>query len=208
MRLIDGVLPAMLLALSGCAGHPPPPAPAAAVEKPAAWRMTILPDDAARIESLPARWTAARAATARRGSAIATGDDDLLKPDKGLAHGALPPGSYRCRSLTLARGAMQWSRSFFCYVGGEAGERVSFTKQTGTALPGGWLYPDGDRYVFLGARQRRPGDGSLGYGVDRARDLVGVVERIGAFRWRLVLAGDPIDIYELVPAERQGTGAG
>jgi hypothetical protein len=208
MRLIDGILPAMLLAVAGCAGHPPPSVPAAAVERPAAWRATIRPDDAARIESLRARWTAARAVTARRGSAMVSGDENLLKSDQGLAHGALPPGSYRCRSLVLTRGAMQRNQSSFCYVGGEAGERVSFTKQTGTSLPGGWLYPDGDRYVFLGARQRRPGDGSLGYGIDRTRDLVGVVERIGAFRWRLVLAGDPIEIYELVPAERQGVGAG
>ncbi len=208
MRLIDGVLPAMLLALSGCAGHPPPSAPAAAADRPAAWRAAIRAEDAARIDSLPTHRAAALAALPRRGPALAAGDAELLKAGGGLAHAALPPGSYRCRSLTLARGGVQRGKPSFCYIGGEAGERVSFTRQTGVPSPGGWLYPDGDRYVFLGARQKRPGDGSLGYGVDRTRDLVGVVERVGAFRWRLMLAGDPIDLYELVPAERQGAGAG
>ena len=98
--------------------------------------------------------------------------------------------------------------AYFCYVHAED-KGLSFAKQTGSDLPSGYLYADGDkRYVFLGARQRRPGDVSLGYGVDAGRDVVGVVERVGAFRWRLVVprdGGDALDVYELtpVPADRQ-----
>jgi hypothetical protein len=98
---------------------------------------------------------------------------------------------------------------FFCYIRGESDNLLTFAKQTGTDLPGGWLYPDDDkRYVFLGARQRRSGDTSLAYGADRVRDVIGVAERIGSFRWRLEIRGparDGLDVYELtpVPTENQ-----
>ena len=56
--------------------------------------------------------------------------------------------------------------------------------------------------------QKAPGDVSLGYGVEHDRDVVGVVERVGAFRWRLATPRDDgkgIDVYELtpVPADQQ-----
>jgi hypothetical protein len=214
MKRIIGSVLAMLPVLTGCAGRDRPATTAAAapvaVVAPTGWRAMIRPEDMARIETLPARWATARTAVGRRGAVALREEGDLLRADAGLAHPALPPGSYRCRSVTLAPGAVQRGKPFFCFVGGETGERVSFTKQTGTALPGGWLYPDAERYVFLGARQRRAGDVSLGYGVDRTRDLIGVVERIGAFRWRLVLTGATLEVYELMPVapDKQGAGAG
>ncbi|GAA3717268.1 hypothetical protein GCM10022268_27050 [Sphingomonas cynarae] len=218
MKRIIGLALLTVPVLAGCAARDRPAAmggtavaEAATVEmKPVSgWRAMIRPDDAMRIDTLPARWAAARAGVGRRGAAALRGEGDLLRADAGLAHPALPPGSYRCRSVTLARGLVQAGKPFFCYVGGETGERVSFTKQTGTALPGGWLYPERDRYIFLGARQRRAGDVSLGYGVDATRDLIGVMERIGAFRWRLVLAGNMMEVYELTPVapDQQGAGA-
>ncbi len=212
MRRIIGLALATVPVLAGCAARDRPAAVAGAavVETTplSGWRAMIRPDDAIRIDALPARWATARAGVGRRGAAALRSEGDLLRADAGLAHPALPPGSYRCRSVTLARGTVQSGKPFFCYVGGETGERVSFTKQTGTALPGGWLYPEQDRYVFLGARQRRAGDVSLGYGVDRIRDLIGVVERIGAFRWRLVLTGETMEVYELTPVAPDSQGAG
>ncbi|MFS0771607.1 DUF4893 domain-containing protein [Sphingomonas sp. 1P08PE] len=196
--------------LAGCAGHRREPlraAPTVTLAPEPAWRRTIGMADAQRIEALPAGWAAAWAQAGRRGTRSLKAEGDLLKPDAALNHPALPPGSYKCRSITMNRAGVRKSPPFFCYVGSESGERVSFTKQTGTALPGGWLYPDEDqRYVFLGARQKRAGDTSLGYGEDQARDLVGVVERVGPFRWRLVLPGSEFQVYELtpVPVEQQG----
>ena len=100
---------------------------------------------------------------------------------------------------------------FFCYIRGESDNLLSFAKQTGTELPGGWLYPDDEkRYVFLGARQRRPGDTSLAYGAERVRDVVGVAERIGSFRWRLEIRGpsrDGLDVYELTPVPGRESAA-
>jgi hypothetical protein len=131
----------------------------------------------------------------------------LLQPGAALDHPALSPGSYMCRAVRVERARLRSFPSQFCFVRGEAGGRLSFNKQTGTDLPNGWLYADGDtRSVFLGAQQRRAGENSLGYGTDRAADRVGVIERIGPFRWRLVMPRpNELWIYELtpVPAEQQ-----
>ena len=197
--------------LAACAHHPKDLAAKAGatvtmIDEPA-WRRDIGEADARRIDSLPADWHAARTAAARQSARVLKGEGDLLRADAALDHPALPPGSYKCRAITLTKAGARKSPSFFCYVGGEAGEKVSFTKQTGSARPGGWLYPDqGSRYVFLGAEQRKAGDTSLGYGQDPARNLVGVVERIAPFRWRLVLPGREFQVYELtpVPVEQQG----
>lgn len=197
-----------MLALGACATDRSPAVAVGAAPSPPqpAWRTAIADDDVRRLDTLPAQWTSAWQKLGRRATVLAKGEGALLQPGTALPHPALPPGSYKCRLVTLARTEMRKAPSFFCYVGGEEGERVSFTKQTGTALPGGWLYRDEDRYVFLGAKQRQPGNNTLGYGTDRVRDLVGVVERIGPFRWRLVLPGDAFEVYELtpVPIEQQG----
>jgi hypothetical protein len=208
-RIITTTGMMLLPMLAACSGHDARLRSAATVmmEPQPAWRTAITEPDAERIAALPGGWKAAWAAAGRNGARLMTREGDLMRADAALDHPALPPGSYRCRAITVARGVVRRSPAFFCYVGGEAGERVSFTKQTGSALPGGWLYRDDDRrYVFLGARQRRAGDVSLGYGADGARDLVGVVERVGAFRWRLVLPGPEFTVYELtpVPVEQQG----
>lgn len=201
------LVPAMLA--GGCARHRIGPAEAASAtpEPEPAWRGAMAAADAARIDALAETWRGVWTLASRRATRALMAEGPLLQADAALDHPALPPGSYRCRSIVVTRDVVRKSPPFFCYVGGERGGKVSFTKQTGTALPGGWLYPDAPRrYVFVGARQRRVGDNSIGYGDDASRNLVGVVERIGAFRWRLVLPGAEFQLYELtpVPVERQG----
>ncbi|MFT3977810.1 MAG: hypothetical protein QM688_11960, partial [Sphingomonas bacterium] len=54
--------------------------------------------------------------------------------------------------------------------------------------------------------------GAKRYGDDPARDLVGLVERVSSFRWRLILdrtsaRTGTIDIYELVPVPPEVKGA-
>lgn len=206
---------AALLALGGCATTSKPAA-SIEVETPPpseqAWRSAITSGDAALIEALPSIWSKVlSSAKQRSGSAIAA-EGALLDPDAALDHPELPPGSYECRVVRIGKGAGR--RRFisfpsrFCYVSAED-KGLGFAKQTGSDLPTGYLYADGDkRYIFLGARQDAPGDASLGYGADSDRDVAGVVERVGAFRWRLVAprdSGEGLDIYELtpVPADRQ-----
>src|SRR5258706_7872793 len=205
---------ALGVALCGCATHRVAQSRASVSlsEPVTTWRDKVEADDLAWIETLSTRRTAARALAERRGRPIIAEEKALLG-DPALDHSALPPGSYRCRMVRVGAAAgprgIRVMPPFFCYIRGESENLLTFAKQTGTDLPGGWLYPDEDkRYVFLGARQRRPGDTSLAYGAVQARNVVGVAERIGAFRWRLEIRGPApasLDVYELtpVPVENQ-----
>lgn len=177
----------------------------------AEWRTTAQPRDAGRLDALAAIWSTARsrAETGARGASKT--DTALLDPAAGRSHATPTPGSYRCRLVKLGEAAGgRGSRAFppfFCYIRGEAEGRFSFTKQTGSELPGGWIYPDTDRrMVFLGVRQDASSPRMLRYGEDAARDLAGVVERIGPFRWRLVIPTSEasLSIYEITPVPFDG----
>ena len=200
-----------LLPLAACAGQPKP-APLAAVSvapepPPSAWRGKALPEDAARIDAIDGTWRAALAEVSGRKRATLAQEGPLMQDMAALDHPALPPGAYKCRLVRVGEGAGRGGvtsfPSFFCSVGGGGEDgALSLAKQTGSDLPAGWLHADGDkRYVFLGARQAKPGDTSLTYGTDRARDVAGVVERVGPFRWRLAVPkGDAVlEVYELTP---------
>lgn len=203
--------------VAGCAPQVttvrPPILPAAT-----GWRALASEDDQLRIAEMPATWREARAAVTTRYFRLLVKEDELLDPVAARAMPTPPPGSYACRLVRLGRDPdgkappIQSFSQFFCYIKAEGDDRLSFTKQTGTELPGGWLYPDGARrLVMMGAQQRAPGDNSLPYAAERDRDLIGVVERIGPFRWRLVLpwrgSAPGLDVYELtpVPADKQAT---
>lgn len=206
------------LALSACAAGQSGIEPIARVDAPQpdpAWRAEVTAQDAARITALPATWQAALSAVPRRYAPMVAKEGDLMVPDAGREHPAPPPGSYRCRLVKIGPAArreppVRSFPDFFCYVRAEANGGLSFAKQTGTELPGGWLHPDNDRrLVLVGARQHEAGETKLAYGAEPERDVIGVVERIGPFRWRLTLPwreGRPgLDLYEMtpVPVEQQ-----
>jgi hypothetical protein len=193
-------------ALSGCAATQHRPRPTGIVEPSAAtWRTTVDVGDAVAIDAMAARWTAARAGAGTR-AARAIAAEGALLAGPALDHPAPTPGPYRCRLVRIGsaagRAGLRSFASATCFVGGDAGNQLSFSKP-GSDMPSGWLYPDDvtTRYVFLGARQHRAG-GGLAYGTDRTRNLAGVMERIGTFRWRLVIkatAPDSLDVYDLTP---------
>ncbi|RIA44243.1 uncharacterized protein DUF4893 [Hephaestia caeni] len=202
-------------ALAACARTPAPVVSLNADPLPPseqAWHDTIAPADQALLEELPSIWTQVLATARKRSAAKIDAEGPLLEADAALDHPALPPGSYWCRVVRLGkiagRNLIESFAPKFCYIRDEE-KGLSFTKQSGSDLPAGYLYADGEqRYVFLGARQDAPGDVSLGYGVKPDRDVAGVVERVGPFRWRLVAprdGGKGIDVYELtpVPADQQ-----
>jgi hypothetical protein len=197
-------------ALGGCASTQAH-RPTAIVELPPPsdkqWQRLIVAEDADRLGTFATLWSAALAAAKPRFASALAREGALLDPGRALAHPALPPGSYRCRVVKLGGEGRRVPayRTFpatFCYVGGES-EGQSFTKQTGTERPSGWLYPDdGNRFVFLGAYGLGEAKAPI-YGAVPAQSALGVVERIGPFRWRLTLA--PVDksalltVYEVIP---------
>ncbi len=136
----------------------------------------------------------------------------LLGPDAALELPAPPPGPYRCRLVRLGgRKGFPTFAPDFCYVEGDTA-KLSFTKQTGSTLPGGWLHPDtATRLVFLGALPPAGEKDVPLYGQHPQQDVAGVVERVSPFRWRLVLArtggGAVLDVYELVPVPPAVPGA-
>ncbi|MFM9827453.1 MAG: DUF4893 domain-containing protein [Sphingomonas sp.] len=168
------------------------------------WRSVATQADQVLVDDLPKRWLRALASVPKTLAAKVKAEGALLDPEAAKVVQALPIGPYRCRLVRLggSRGFATF-RPDFCYVDGDTARR-SFTKQDGQILPGGWLYADGDaREVFLGAMRKQPSDLPPPYGESADSDVVGVVERVAPFRWRLILPkakqGAILDIYELVP---------
>jgi hypothetical protein len=174
------------------------------------WRSILQPEDVSRLERLSDAWTQALAMV--RGSRFSrsiTAEGALLQPNSPLPRAQLPPGSYRCRTVTIrrdSRSSYATEEAQFCHVGLQ-GELLSFTKQTGSRRPGGYLYDDGPaRLIFIGATAR--GRTAIPpYGAMPEENTVGVVERVGPFRYRLVVPwprdGAIIQVIELTPAATQ-----
>lgn len=200
---------AAALLIAACRTSPEPPGPPPALaERPAGenWRAVARPEDLDRLARLDAAWTEGLA-EARAFATRIRAEGRLLEPGAALPRAALPPGSYRCRLLRLGgRVGLTVYPPYFCHVGVE-GALLSFTKQTGTERPGGYLWTDGDRrMVFLGALAPPGQSAPRAYGEDPASDVAGIVERVGDFNYRLVIpwprAGAKIDVLDLVPVVR------
>lgn len=214
MRRALLALATLSAALGACASRPAVH-PAAIVEvppPPTGWRAIATEPDQTRIAALPDAWARARAAVPRRMQAKLRAETQLVDPAAALELPAPPPGPYRCRLVRFGgRAGFATFPPDFCYVDGNT-EGLSFTKQTGSNLPGGWLHADTPtRQVFLGGVPHKGAAGVPRYGDDPAQDVAGVIERVSPFRWRLVLTrpgrGALLDIYELVPVTPEVPGA-
>lgn len=173
------------------------------------WTAAIRPADRDRLVRLGAAWSRALAQARAAGfgaqlAALGT----LAEPDAALDGPAPPPGRYHCRVVKL--GAQQPGMLdyvaypyFACFVG-QHGARLSLRKLTGSQRPVGTLWPDSERrMIFLGTLGLGTEMGIYPYGADSERDMVGVFERIGEQRWRLVLPWprweSNLDLIELIP---------
>jgi hypothetical protein len=175
------------------------------------WRVVANPEDASALGRLNEAWRMARASADETGFADEVQSHGaLVDPNAGL-EGRLqpPPGDYRCRSVRMGvRGSVGLgyvAYPFFrCTVELTPGGDLVLTKTTGSQRTRGLLYPDTDRrLVYVGTQAW--GDQEQGfprYGQMRERDQLGVFERIGPNRWRLVIPFPKqeaqIDILELV----------
>ncbi len=185
--------------------------PQSAFAQPRAdWRRLATEQDRDRIRDLRESWEEALAAARAAGhGAEIDREGALLSPDGPLVPPDIPAGDYACRTIKVGMahpgllGFVAYP-SFRCRVAIEGG-RLSFAKLTGSQRPQGRFFADRDeRMVFLGTMQLGDEQRSYRYGVDRDRDMIGALERIGPQRWRLIFPRPAfeslLDVIELVPA--------
>ncbi len=204
---------AAALAASGCAPVKPVAQPVVIVAPPNkadVWKGIASSADQQRLANVSGAW-AAGLADARKGNfASALRDDaELLKANAALARPAPTPGSYSCRLVKLGgKPAFEKFKPFFCYVEVD-GKLLTIVKQTGSQRPAGRLWEDDDptRLVFLGSLALGDEETPLAYGDSPKRDMAGIFERTGPFRWRLVIPwpqdGSKLHAYELTPVAEQ-----
>ncbi len=197
------------LSLSACATAHAPPA-VEALGGASDWRATATESDRRRLRGWRNAWVRAlaQARAAGHGAEIAA-EGPLLDPDAALVPVGLAPGDYGCRTIKLGSPGDLLPYvaypAFRCRIEAGEGGRFAFTKLTGSQRPVGRIFPDTvRRMVFLGTLQLGDERGALRYGHDEARDMIGLVERIGERRWRIAFPSPHFesltDVIELVPA--------
>ena len=185
-----------------------------AIEDRAEWQQAATPEDGEKIGRIAAAWSEALADARRAGfSSALKAEGPLLDPDAALARAAPPPGAYNCRLVKLGaqpdRGkAYVAYKPFFCFIG-VSDDQLFIRKQGGSRRPGGYLFDTAEtsKLIFLGSEALGTEEAPLAYGEDPARNMAGVVERVGDFRYRLVIPwpreGSKLDVFELIPLPQQ-----
>src|SRR4051794_24436797 len=217
-----GGMMALAIVAAGCTPKPKPAPnlrPRVEVAPPLkadAWKQVATAADEDRIARLGLAWQEALA-DARKGYADEIRKEGvLLKPRSGLPRPAPTPGSYYCRLIKLGKATLKSKayesfKPFFCYVEVE-GDLLTIVKQTGSQRPAGRLWEDDDptRLIFLGSLALGDEQQPLAYGDNPKRDMAGVLDRIGPFKWRLVIpwpqSTSKLDVFELTPVALQPQG--
>jgi hypothetical protein len=197
----------LALGLTGCNVY----RDATTTEPPAgwSWREVVTDADAERARNWRKAWDDALAPARAQDPAAIAADPKLFDPDVALGQAMPPAGTYRCRTFKLGSQQPE-TRYFTAYPPATCrielrGEAMHFVKTDTEQRPDGIIYPNTDaRVMFVGVLVLGDETAPLRYGVDRSRDMVGYVERIGEARWRLVLPypgfESKLDVIELVPA--------
>lgn len=200
-------------ALGGCVPVKEKPRPMVTVGAPTkadVWQRIASAADQQRLANVSGAWAAGLADARKGGFTTGLRDDaELMKSNAALARPAPTPGSYRCRLVKLGgKPAFEKFKPFFCYVEVD-GNLLTIVKQTGSQRPAGRLWEDDDptRLIFLGSLALGDQEAPLAYGDNRKRDMAGILERTGPFRWRLVIPwpqdGSKLHAYELTPVADQ-----
>jgi hypothetical protein len=206
-----------LALLAGCQTKPKlPPGVHPSVEvgaplKSEAWKAVATQADQDRLARLGLAWQEALTEAKKNHAQEISSEGKLLLPRSGLPRPAPTPGSYNCRLTTLGNitpkaKAFESFKPFFCYVEVED-DQLTIVKQTGSQRPAGRLWEDDDpnRLIFLGSLTLGDEEQPLAYGDDPKRNMAGVLERIGAFRWRLVIpwpqSASKLQVFELTPVD-------
>ena len=174
------------------------------------WRTIATEEDRRRIRDWRETWLEAAAQAGAEGqSGLIAREGVLLDPDVALESPAPPPGAYRCRVLKVGSQHPGQVAAFTPYAErpcriGLVDGRMTFAMLDGPQRPLGRLYTDNElRLVFLGTLQLGDEVRTYQYGVDPERDMIGLLQRIEARRWRLVLPRPAhqslLDVIELRP---------
>jgi hypothetical protein len=206
---VDGGVTLRRLALFACAGVL---VAGAAVRAENAtdvdWRKVATRQDRERLRGWRDAWIAAltKVRGSTEGLAGLAADPALFDPDRVIQGAALQPGAYRCRVHRLGGvgiGARPLLRGGWttCRVT-EAGIVRRFVTDGDQRASGNLFDSTDSRTVFLGTLALGDEDRSMRYGRDARRDMAGLVERIGAMRWRMVLPypgfQSTLDVMEIV----------
>ena len=204
---------AATVAVGGCVPVKEKPRATVSVGEPVKadlWQGIASAADQQRLANVSGAWAAGLADARKAGFATALRDDaELVKSNAALARPAPTPGSYRCRLVKLGgKPAFEKFKPFFCYVEVD-GNLLTIVKQTGSQRPAGRLWEDDNptRLIFLGSLALGDEETPLAYGDNPKRDMAGILERTGPFRWRLVIPwpqdGSKLHAYELTPVADQ-----
>ena len=181
----------------------------------ALWRGVATKNDLDRVRHWRDAWTEALTQANRSNAAAITAGGPLFDPDTALAGAQPPAGDYACRTIKLGRmppggsasGTLDYVEypAFRCRIS-ETGGRLRFTKLTGSQRPVGTIFPDnGRRMIFLGTLVLGDETRALRYSRDRERDMIGIIERVGDNRWRMVFPRPHyeslLDVIELTPIQ-------
>ena len=178
------------------------------------WRGLASEPDKLRIQRIATAWASGLQEARKAGNAgDVRAEGRLLNPDAAMERPAPTPGSYNCRMVTLGKvngkgPAFQKFKPFYCFVQVDQ-DLLAIVKQGGSKRPAGRLWDDDSskRLIFLGTLALGNEDEAKPYGEDARRDMAGAFERIGLFRWRLVIpyptTGAKIDVFELTPVSNQ-----
>ena len=177
------------------------------------WKAVATAPDEDRLGRLGLAWQQALADARKSNPGDVRKEGALLMPRAALPRPAPTPGSYNCRLIKLGKAtakskSFESFKPFFCYVEVED-DLLTIVKQTGSQRPAGRLWEDDDsrRLIFLGSLALGDEQQPVAYGDDPRRDMAGVLERIGPFRWRLVIpwpqSTSKLDVFELTPVAQQ-----
>ncbi len=160
------------------------------------WTSVATANDVKRLNNWRAAFEQARreATEAGYGDAVTKGGD-LFKTNAAKTPSVLPEGYYSCSVTKLGGSFVQFVQYpvFRCHVTFEGGRR-QFVKLSGSQRPVGYIYKkDSRQSVFLGTIMLGDEDRLVTYGQDEDRNEAGLVERIGARRWRIIF---PFPHYE------------
>ena len=215
------ILPALAL-LGGCdtATKRARSAASVTVEPPSpssAWKAVATPNDQDRIDRLGLAWQQSLMEAKKKYAKDIAAEGDVLKPRSALPRPQPTPGSYNCRMISLGAkdsksSSFEKFKPVFCYVLSDDNGVLTIVKQTGSQRPAGRLWEDDDpnRMIFIGSLALGDEKEPLAYREDPDRDMTGVFERIGPFKWRLVIpwprSGAMLEVFELTPVADQPEG--